>query len=142
MDKLSFRHFLLVLFHLIVFTNTVKAQPPNDDPCSATPLTVGATCSFTQYTNVNATATVGVTAPGCANYQGADVWFSAVVPASGSIIFDSNTGVMTDGGMAVYSGACNALTLLGCNDDGSANGLMPSLTQTGLAPGSTVYIRF
>jgi len=116
--------------------------PANDNPCNATPLTVGTACNFSTYTNANATATTGVTAPGCANYLGGDVWFSAVVPASGAIIFDTNTGTMTDGGMAVYSGpSCNNLTLLGCDDDGSANGLMPSLSFTGLTPGSTVYIR-
>ncbi|MEI7802347.1 MAG: proprotein convertase P-domain-containing protein, partial [Bacteroidota bacterium] len=41
-----------------------------------------------------------------------------------------------------YTGACGALTLVGCDDDGSANGLMPSISQTGLTPGTTVFIRF
>ncbi|MEO8771800.1 MAG: proprotein convertase P-domain-containing protein, partial [Ferruginibacter sp.] len=141
MKKLSMKKALLLVFHLMVLTSYAKAQPANDNPCTATPIPVGASCTFTQYTNVNATATPGVPAPGCANYVGADVWFSAVVPASGSISFDTNTGGMTDGGMAIYTGTCGALTLLGCNDDGSANGLMPSITETGLTPGTTVFIR-
>ncbi|MEO6490479.1 MAG: proprotein convertase P-domain-containing protein, partial [Ferruginibacter sp.] len=141
-SKVSIRKLLLVIFHVIALCNFAKAQPANDNPCSATPITVGTSCNFVQYTNVNATATAGVPAPGCAGYVGSDVWFSAVVPASGSISFDSNTGGITDGGMAIYTGTCSALTLLACDDDGSANGLMPSLTQTGLTPGSTIFIRF
>ncbi len=143
MGKTPFTKFLSAVFLLILIllTNHALAQPPNDNPCSATAITVGATCTFTQYTNLNATASPGVPAPGCASYSGGDVWFSAVVPASGSITFDSNTGGITDGGMAIYTGTCAALTLLSCNDDGSANGLMPSITETGLTPGSTIFIR-
>ncbi|MBK7570585.1 MAG: PKD domain-containing protein [Bacteroidetes bacterium] len=44
--------------------------------------------------------------------------------------------------MAVYSGTCNALTLISCDDDGSTNGLMPSLTISNRPPGSTLFIRF
>src|SRR5688572_9642169 len=130
---------IIILFFVVGFIAEVKAQvPANDEPCNATPLTVGTACTFTQYTNANATNTTSVPSPGCAFYSGGDVWFSAVVPASGNIMFDANTGGITDGGMAVYSGPCSSPTLLGCDDDGSANGLMPSLSFTGLTPGSTV----
>ena len=130
-------------FSLCVSSPAPVAPPANDNPCAATPLTVGATCAFTQYTNANATATAGVPAPSCSSYLGGDVWFSIVVPANGILNFDSNTGVITDGGMALYSGTCSgALTQLYCDDDGSLNGLMPLIGATGLTPGSTVYLRF
>ena len=119
-------------------------NPPslsNDDPCSATNLTVGSTCSFNTYTNAGATASSGVPAPGCANYSGGDVWFTATVPTSGSIIFDMNTGVITDAGMAVYSGTCSSLTLVECDDDDSGNGAMSYISLTGQTPGSTLWIR-
>ena len=118
--------------------------PANDDPCGAIPLPVGTACTFSTYNNTGATTTTGVPAPGCASYAGEDVWFSATVPASGAITFDSNTGSITDAGMAVYSASsCSgAMTLLGCDDDGSANGLMPELTVSGLTPGATVYVMF
>jgi len=116
--------------------------PANDDCSGAIALTVGTTCSFTQYTTAAATASAGVPAPGCANYAGGDVWFSVVVPASGHLILDSQTGVITDGGMAIYSGSCGSLTLIECDDDDSANGLMALINRTGLTPGSTIYVRF
>ncbi len=115
--------------------------PPNDECATATPLTVGTTCSFVQATNVGATASAGAPAPGCALYAGGDVWFSAVVPANGRLILDSQTGGITDAGMALYTGTCGALTLVECDDDDSANGNMSFIDRSGLTPGSTVYIR-
>lgn len=133
--------FLLLLFSFASLTS--KAQvPANDNPCNATPLTVGTSCVYVNATNVNATNSAGVPAPGCANYSGADVWFSAVVPANGVVLLDANTGTMNNGAMAAYSGTCGSLSLISCNNNGSANGQMPALTITGQAPGSTIWIRF
>jgi len=123
------------------FELEITAPIANDDPCSATPLSVNIPCSFSTYTTEGASASAGVPAPGCANYVGGDVWFSVTVPASGNLIIDSDTGVMTDSGMAIYSGTCGVLTLIECDDDDSANGLMSSITRTGLTPGATIYIR-
>jgi hypothetical protein len=131
----------------------ITCPPPpltNDDPCSAINLTSSttSTCTYSTYTNAGATATTGVTAPGCANYLGGDVWFTTTIPASGEITIDTNTGVMTDSGMAVYSGGvppannCSALGApLACDDDGSPNGLMSSIRLTGRPPGEVIYIR-
>lgn len=117
------------------------AQPANDDPCSATPLTVGTGCSFATYTNAAATATAGVPAPGCASYVGADVWFTAVVNGSGTLTVDMATGVILDSGLAFYTGTCGSLTLLECDDDDSPNGNMSMISRTGLTPGATIFIR-
>ena len=115
--------------------------PTNDNPCSAIPLTSSSTCTYTSGTNVNSTSTSGVTAPGCANYLGGDVWYSVVVGPSGTLIFDSQTGGITDAGMALYSGSCSSLTLISCDDDSSPNGFMPSLTISGRASGETIWVR-
>lgn len=117
--------------------------PPNDNPCSATALTVNpVVCGgYNYYTNTLASNSPGVPAPGCAGYAGGDVWFTAVVPASGIIAFDTQQGVILDGGMAVYSGSCAALTLVTCNDNSSANPGMPLITLTGQTPGNTLWIR-
>ncbi|MBI4646101.1 MAG: hypothetical protein HY738_05750, partial [Bacteroidia bacterium] len=121
--------------------STPSAGLANDDPCGATALTVGAACNYTNSTNSCANSSAGIPAPGCANYQGSDVWFTAVVPSTGGIIIDTDDGVITDGGMAVYSGTCSSLTLVACDDDNSANGSMPKLTLSGQTPGTTLWIR-
>lgn len=123
-------------------TIVTSGGPSNDEPCTATPITPSLTCSYTTYTTACATGSVGPPAPGCANYITNDVWFSLTVPASGTLTFDSQTGVILDGGMAVYSGTCGSLTLLGCDDDASTNGAMPMLTLNSLTPGATLWIRF
>src|SRR3989338_7107875 len=64
---------LLLLGSLLFVAGFSWAQPANDDPCSATALTTSATCTYATYTNAAATATGGVTAPGCASYSGGDV---------------------------------------------------------------------
>ncbi len=142
--------FMLVLLgsnmNMHVFGNEfnlpVPPPPPTNDECiNAIPLTVGTTCNYVQYTNASATASAGVTAPGCASYSGGDVWFSVVVPVGGRLIIDTQTGVISDGGMALYSGTCGSLTLIECDDDDSNNGNMPYIDRTGLTVGSTVYIR-
>lgn len=130
----------------VTFTILCPPTPPsNDEPTGATPITPAAACSYTTFTNVgSSTSTCGtIPAPGCASFSGEDVWFSVVVPATGAFIIDSQTGSMTDGGMAVYAGtACGAMTLINCDDDGSANGAMPTIAVSGQTPGSTMYIRF
>ena len=113
----------------------------NDEPCAAIALLVNSSCSYSAYTNECTSASSSIPAPGCANYSGADVWFTATVPASGSISVDTKEGTMMDGGMAIYSGVCGALSLVSCDDNNSVNGLMPQISQTGLTAGSTIWIR-
>lgn len=126
-----------------ICVSTPPPPPANDNPCNATVITPSTTCTFQTFTNAAATSTTGVPAPGCANYSGGDVWFQVTVPAGGALIFDSQTGVITDGGMAIYRGPnCSTLSLIACDDDASANGLMPFLSANSLTPGSTVWIRF
>ena len=118
--------------------------PTNDNCTGAIPLTINSTCSYTNFSNIGATAsTVPSTppAPGCGNYSGGDVWFSFIVPANGQVTVDTQTGGITDSGMAWYSGTCGSLTLIECDDDDSTNGLMSSITRSGLTPGSTIYVR-
>jgi hypothetical protein len=117
--------------------------PANDDPCSAINLTVGATCTYNTYTNACATPTNSIPPPGCGNYIGSDVWFKATVPASGQLTVTTNTGVMSDGAMALYTAtSCSTgFALVTCDDNSSGNAQMPKIIATGLNPGDVVYIR-
>ncbi len=122
-------------------------QSQGDTPCLATPLTqygYNTPCISTSYSNVGFSDS-GEPDPGCANYQGADVWFTAEVDNDGQIEIETNTnGGMTDGGMAVYTGTCAALNLYACDDDGNPAlfSQMSNITINDPAlSGQTIFIR-
>lgn len=116
--------------------------PSNNEPCAAIDLPVNSSCTYVTYTNQCATASAGIPAPGCAGYSGADVWFKVTVPVSGTLAIDSKESIITDGGMAIYTGSCSSLSLLSCDDNSSSNGNMPYLSVSGRTPGEVLYIRF
>ncbi|MBS1636621.1 MAG: hypothetical protein JST26_11950, partial [Bacteroidetes bacterium] len=129
-----------VLLYVFIFLGLLGlSQPINDNPCTSIPLAIGNTCTQTTANNNGATATAGVTAPGCGNYAGGDVWFSVVCPASGSFTVTTYGTALNDCAMAMYSGACSALTLVSCTANGNVN--MPVITTSGLTPGATYYFR-
>lgn len=118
---------------------TIPVPPPaNDEVCDAIELPVSATCNYQTFTNASASLSAGVAPPVCAGFLGGDVWFKVIVPANTTaLVFDTDEGVVTDGGMSVYRGsACNGtLTQLECDDNSSVNGDMPGLTLGGFTPG-------
>ena len=138
---------LNLICNSLVDTFSVLGCPPaNDDCLNAIALTPGAVFGDNDIvgTNFAAAASVGETAPGCANYLGGDIWYSAVVPASGSLTFELNTNVggITDGAGAVYSGSCGALVLVDCDDSSSATpNDQPLISVTGRTPGEVLYFR-
>jgi len=120
-------------------TITTAASPPANDDCSGA-IALSVDCECTPITATNVAATDSGETPGCANYQGGDVWFSAVVPANGYLVVESAVnGGFTDGGMAAWTGTCAGLTLYECDDD-DGPGLMPmiEIDDMGLA-GQTLY---
>lgn len=147
------------LFGLFLLGLLVWAQPPNDNPCGATTLTPTTGCSYTSGNLNGATASPGIPAPGCALYNGGDVWYRFTVPASGRVIIQLNSSY--DLGAAIYSAtACNgAFTLIECDDDdgpgsnpticrsgnnSGCTGVDPGVTCTyhaSLTPGQTIYVR-
>jgi len=148
----------------VVAVNVSGSSPANDEPCNATILPVNSFCSYITSTNECASASEilqpGIPAPGCANYQGGDVWFKLTVPASGRVIIDmDDAGGPTDMGMAIYrstTGECDNIDqLIECDDDDSQNGTMSMICRAGtacnipgdcqqnatLTPGETIYVR-
>ncbi|MCD4696923.1 MAG: T9SS type A sorting domain-containing protein, partial [Bacteroidales bacterium] len=120
-------------------SGVLTVNPPANDDCSgAISLSVNYTCTYTTGTNVGATDS-GET-PTCADYQGGDVWFSAVVPATGYLVVEcAVNGGFTDGGMSAWTGDCASLTQYECDDD-DGPGFMPmiEINDMGLA-GETLY---
>ncbi|MBE0655746.1 MAG: hypothetical protein IH594_18240, partial [Bacteroidales bacterium] len=118
----------------------ISAIPPpvNNDPCDAIELSVGNACSPVYSSNKGAWDTRNLGKPLCHNFFGGDVWFSAVVPPSGSIKIETLAGSLTYAIMAIYRGNCATLTEYACVDN---PGAMPGRTFTGLVPGQKVFIR-
>ncbi|MEZ0007015.1 hypothetical protein ABH942_002393 [Flavobacterium sp. 28YEA47A] len=126
------------------------ATPANDDCANAITLTAatnyaGGAVNSTVADATDSAATSSIPAPGCASYNGGDVWYKVVIPADGKLTIQTGNPIGSsvtgfDSGLAVYSGTCNALELIECNDDGgSANYSRINLTER--TPGETVYIR-
>lgn len=133
-------------WNTVTFT-TVATPPVNDNCATATVLTPGGTFVTNPLvgTNIGSTASAGAPAPGCASYSGGDIWYSVVVPASGSITFDSASvsgSPISDSGMAVYSGPCSTMVLVECDDDDSTNGSFSKISLTNRTPGEVLYVRF
>lgn len=123
-------------------TCSVPTPPPNDVACNATPLPVPIACTYQPASAIWGNTETGIPLPGCGTYFGRDVWFTAVVPASGNLRVQTALVSATSLGMAVYTTpACNApspsWSVVACNA-----GPTPMLDVSGLVtPGTTVYIR-
>src|SRR5690606_38984733 len=119
--------------------------PPANDNCSgAVALTPGATFAQNALTGTNVGATTDGTPQSCQTSANNNVWYSVVVPASGSITIATGPvagSLLTDTVINVLSGACGALTAVtgGCNDDNTADAFS-TVSLTGQTPGTTLYI--
>ena len=133
---------LLLFIIVVISASQLMAQPLNDECLGAITLTPGVYCAMSTYTTINATASTSEITPTCGNYAGGDVWFKVIVPASGALVFNtlvSSSGA--DASMAIYSGMCGALAEIECNDNFGDN-INPTIINSSLIPGSTVYIRY
>lgn len=110
--------------------------PVNDSCANAIALPpIGTTCTPDTFTNAFATPEgTGISPnPTCGFYQGADVWFTVELPASGVFRLETTTNFAQT---ALYSGTCGNLTQFACSQlDGANTYLFPDLA------GETIYIR-
>jgi len=109
---------------------------PGSSPCTAIPIDTGQ-CIISDNTGANSS---GLN-PGCASYQGSDVWFTMIVPPSGNISVETDSGGLTDTGLAIWTdSSCTNLHLLGCDDD-AGNGYFSYLDIYDLTPGQILYLQ-
>ncbi len=118
----------------------------NDEPCGGVdvPLTVNiGSCTYTTYSNIDATNSTGMVEPGCGNYQGNDAWYEVTVPASGTVTINATqaAGNGMEMALAIYSEGANCLDIqhAGC-DAASSPADIAELTYSG-TPGETIYVR-
>jgi hypothetical protein len=131
------RGFTFIIF-LFLIKLTGMAQM-NDDCSGAIPLMINDTCSFSEFSNVNATSEADslIQDPSCGVFRGGDVWFTVVMPASGALRIETeNLERATPHSIVLYSGTCGSLTEVHCIQlDKQKTILQPSLA------GQTLYIR-
>jgi hypothetical protein len=137
-------------------TTVVLLDPPaNDILCNAVALTLGVTKtgdnSAATLTAVDADVTAPENNASCfeaGSWCGNDgitapLWYTFVVPASGSVIVDVKSADF-DPQVAIYSGSDCAdgttFTLLGASDDQSSSNDDAKATVSCLTPGSTIYV--
>jgi len=115
--------------------------PTNNNCASATSVTVGTSCTPTSHSHSSLFSTtedvsVGPN-PTCGGYQGGDVWFDFVVPASGNFRIEM-TSAGNNSLWALYTGTCGNFTQITCA--GSGNTLSSNFSDPTLA-GQTLYLR-
>lgn len=133
----------------VTLSFTTLPNPPSNDECiAATSLEVGAIFedNAVAATSFAATNNPSNSVPDCGalNFAttGKDVWFSVVVPDSGSVTVETQlNGGLTDTAIEAYSGECNDLTSINCNDDIQTGQLNSRLILDELTPGETIYVR-
>ena len=148
----------------VLITCISLTPPPNDNPCGAIPLPInGSNCvevfgDNQAATNSGAAAPVGIgpiPPPSCtgALYQGADLWYSVQVPASGLIGIQSQEATICAGAFQLYTTTnCSSYTGFtalpnGCITSGLTSPTSQPATvfdafDAGLGVGQTVYIRY
>lgn len=125
--------------------------PYDDCPMASNLGTIGINVNCTWQTNLTTECARPTNAPfpplpSCdptfVNGATGDVWFRFTAGFTGSVLVNTRPGSVnpiTDAAMAVYTGACGAMTLFAC-DDNTAPLLMPSATLN-VTNGVTYYIR-
>jgi hypothetical protein len=135
-------------------------RPPNDEPCGAITLPVNVGCTFSNYSNANATPVSTVTTSpdpvtaGCGGPAGNDMWFAVTVTAdmvTNGFTVNTTAGTLSDMAMTWYrltsGSACGPGTMqqIACNNNQAAINQMPRINSGPaglvLVVGETIYIR-
>ena len=110
---------------------------PGAVPCTALPIDT-LDCVIADNSGAMGTGTD----PGCANYQGGDIWYTMPVPASGNVSVSTfNTGGLNDTGVALWTGPdCFNLTECTCDDDSGPDYFSIAAAYE-LPPGEMLFIQ-
>lgn len=141
-----FRIYSYALTTTTTFTVCVGTPPPPpaNDACTGaialTPAVDFATGAVVG-TVAGATTVTGLTYA-CQTNRALDVWYSVVVPASGTLTVETQSApgsTMTDSVLSVFSGTCSSLVEVACDDD-TGDGNFSKVTLSAQTPGATLYI--
>jgi len=117
--------------------------PPANDTCTgAVSLVLGNDFASGAITSTNVSASTDGTTT-CQTNRGDNVWYSIVVPPSGSVTVETRSVVgspLTDTVLSVHSGICGGtFTNVACDDD-TGDGNFSKISLTGQTPGATLYV--
>jgi len=110
---------------------------PGNHPCTALPLNT-TNCVWANNSNMPGSSINA----GCASFNGTDIWFSMIVPPSGNISLQTDSGTINDTGLAAWisDSLCTNLQYLGCDDD-AGNGYYSLVSLYDLTPGKTLFVQ-
>jgi hypothetical protein len=115
--------------------------PQNDDCGTALPITNG----LTEFSTNGASTSPPPLDPICDEGFGLsfvnDIWYSYVANCDGITTFSTCGFVDFDTRLAVYSGSCDNLAIVGCNDDGLGCPGLSSRLEVELTAGQTYFLR-
>lgn len=116
---------------------TLPTSAPNDDPCSAAELDASGFYSLGDLSNSKLS-----NLPFQCGVASKDTWFKVTATAATMTIelLELNSIGGIDLVLEIYTGSCNALQFVDCDDDGGS-GLFPKITVNNLTVGRTYYIR-
>ncbi|MCB0646280.1 MAG: hypothetical protein KDC49_06435 [Saprospiraceae bacterium] len=125
--------------------NDCSELPPTNDVCfAARPIYPNHSCLVFEYMLGNATTTPGLANLSCdTSTLQKDIWFSFIMPDSGAVQIQTT---MVEGGLedmviALYSGTCQSLQLVACDDDSGDDAHAMLNVQNPAFAGQTMYLR-
>ena len=122
----------------------IEGEPVlNDDPETAATLIVGEVFGDNPVIADNTEATTtAIDDPSCGAFTEADLWYTFVVPDSGSVTVETqeDDGSITDTAISIYEGEIGALVEVIC-DDNDGTGAFSFAELEGRTPGEVLFVR-
>jgi len=137
---MTWNHWLLLVLFI---PSMIAAQPVNDDCTGANIITVGSTpFDLTDATDSTIPTDDTLCADALLGLLHRDLWWSFIPDTSGLLSVSTCNSASFDSDIAVYSGSCNTLQLIGCNGDNAGCSLFTShISDLPVAAGEEIIIR-
>ncbi|MBN2668438.1 MAG: T9SS type A sorting domain-containing protein [Bacteroidales bacterium] len=124
------------------FTTNTSDVSANDEPCNAEFIAIGSSASGNNQCSNDANEPSSV--PSCWTTGTRNtLWYTFTAPVSGSVAISTILGTIASTQLAIYSGTCDNLTYVDCNQDAPTCDYSyqnSRFTVSGLTSGNTYYV--